>query len=238
MLKKHLLIFDFDQTIIDLDSEFSMVEKLAPDLFKEMNGDLYVKDNWIEFNNYLYSRIKQNGYNYNDVKEYLSFLKLSPNFEELFEYIRKNKNKLETVIITGNNTHVVNLVLSSHNIKDCIDNICCNEGILDENNLLKIKCINEKYEHCEDDRPFLCKSLFFEDFIKNKENKFDKIFYICDGSNDFCLSKKLGINDIIFPRKNYSLYKILFDKNGKNEVKANIVPWVNGKDICKEIMKY
>ena len=82
------------------------------------------------------------------------------------------------------------------------------------------------------------KSLFFEDFIKNKQTGFDKVFYVADGGNDFCLSKKLGINDIIFPRKNYSLYKILYYKNGKNEVKAKIVSWENGNGICKEIMKY
>ena len=239
MQKKHLLIFDFDQTIIDVDSEFSMVEKLCPDLFEErIKGDLYLKYKWIDLNNYIYTRLKQNGYNYKDVKEYLTSLKLSPNFKELFEYIKKNKNKFETLILSANNTHVINLILTSHNIRDCIDHICCNEGVIDEDNILKIIPTNEKYEHCEDDKPFLCKSLFFEDFIKNKETIFDKVFYVADGGNDFCLSKKLGNNDIIFPRKDYGLYKILYDKNGKNEVKAKIVSWENGNDICKEIMKY
>ena len=67
---------------------------------------------------------------------------------------------------------------------------------------------------------------------------FDKIFYIGDGKNDFCLSKKLGINDIVFPRVNYSLYKILYDKNGKKEVKAKIIPWNNGNDIYNVIKKF
>ena len=57
MQNKHLVIFDFDQKIIDLDSEFSVVEKYAQDLYKEKNGDLYVKDHWIEFNNYIYTRL-------------------------------------------------------------------------------------------------------------------------------------------------------------------------------------
>ena len=92
MQKKHLLIFDFDQTIIDVDSEFSMVEKLCPDLFEErIKGDLYLKYKWIDLNNYIYTRLKQNGYNYKDVKEYLTSLKLSQNFKELFEYIKKIK---------------------------------------------------------------------------------------------------------------------------------------------------
>ena len=237
MPKRHLVIFDFDQTIIDLDSEFSMVEKYAPDLYKEKNGDLYVKDHWIEFNNYIYTRIIQNGFTYEDVKKHFQSLNLSPKMEELLNYLRENKSKFETIIVTGNNEQVVDLVLSSHGIKDCFDYILCNKSILDEKNIFKIWAVNEKYENCEDDKPFLCKSLFFEDFIKDKKNCFDRIFYIGDGKNDFCLSKKLGKNDIVFPRFNYSLYKILFDKNGKNEVKAQIVPWKNGKDICDVLKK-
>jgi len=238
MLKKHLFIFDFDQTIIDLDSEFSMVEKYAPDLYKELNGDLYVKDHWIDFNNYIYTRIVQNGYTYEEVLNHFNSLKLSPNMEELFDYIRQNREKYEVIIITGNNEQVIHIVLSSHKIKDCFDHILCNKSVRDEKNIFKISSVNEKYEHCEDDKPFLCKSLFFEDFIKDKKDNFDKIFYTCDGTNDFCLSKKLGKNDVIFPRVNYSLYKILFEKNGKKEIKAEIIPWNNGKDIYEYIKKF
>ena len=117
MLKKHLFIFDFDQTIIDLDSDFSMVEKYAPDLYKELNGDLYVKDHWIDFNNYIYTRIVQNGYTYEEVLNHFNSLKLSPNMEELFDYIRQNREKYEVIIITGNNEQVIHIVLSSHKIK-------------------------------------------------------------------------------------------------------------------------
>ena len=238
MKKKHLVIFDFDQTIIDLDSEFSMVEKYAQNLYKEKNGDLYVKDHWIEFNNYIYSRIVENGYTSEDVKKYFQTLKLSPNMDILLNFLNQNKYKYETIIITGNNEQVVDIVLSSHDIKGCFDHILCNKSIPDEKNIFKIWATNEKYEHCNDDKPFLCKSLFFEDFMKDKKDCFDKIFYIGDGKNDFCLSKKLGFNDFVFPRLNYSLYKILFNENGKSEVKAKIIPWKNGNDIYDIIKKF
>ena len=233
-----MVIFDFDQTIIDLDSEFSLVEKYAKDLYKEKNGDLYVKDHWIEFNNYIYTRIIENGYKYEDVKNHFQNLRLSPNMDILLNFLNQNKHKYETIIITGNNEQVVDIVLSSHDIKGCFDHILCNKSILDEKNIFKIWAINEKYEHCEDDKPFLCKSLFFEDFIKDKKDCYDKIFYIGDGRNDFCLSKKLGKNDFVFPRMNYTLYKILFDKDGKKYIKAEIIPWKNGKEICEVLKKF
>jgi spermidine synthase len=46
-------------------------------------------------------------------------MKLSPNFEDLFNYIRNNSSKFDCIIVTGNNDIVVNIVLESHNLKDC-----------------------------------------------------------------------------------------------------------------------
>ena len=87
--KKDLLIFDMDQTILYLDTEFSCVEKYAPDLFREMNGNLYVKDHWIEFNNYLYKRMKDNNVTWEKISQYFKEMKFSPKFEEVFKYINK-----------------------------------------------------------------------------------------------------------------------------------------------------
>ena len=121
--KKSMLIFDMDQTIVDLDTEFSCVKKYAPDLVKEMNGDLYVKDHWIEFNNYLYERMKKNNVTWEEIVKYFQEMKLSPKFEDLFNYIRNNYSKFDCIIVKGNNDIVVNIVLESHNLKDCFKKV-------------------------------------------------------------------------------------------------------------------
>ena len=64
-----------------------------------------------------------------------------------------------------------------------------------------------------------------------KENK--KVIFICDGKNDFCLSKNLNENDILCVRNNYSLYRILYEKNGLKEIKSKVEIWNNGLDIIK-----
>ena len=64
-----------------------------------------------------------------------------------------------------------------------------------------------------------------------KENK--KVIFICDGKIDFCLSKNLNENDILCVRNNYSLYRILYEKNGLKEIKSKVEIWNNGLDIIK-----
>ena len=237
MENKHLMIFDMDQTILDLDTEFSCVEKYAPDLVKEMNGDLYVKDHWIEFNNYIYKRMKNNNVTWEQISQYFKDMKLSPKFEELFNYIKAHSSKYDCIIVSGNNDIVIKIVLESHNLKDCFKKILCNKSHLDKENYIKIESINEKYEHCKDCSPFLCKSMIFEDYLKqNSDEIYDRKLFFGDGGNDLCLSKKLSDKDYLFPRKNFTLYKKLFNENIKDEIKAKICPWENGLEII-EILK-
>jgi pyridoxal phosphate phosphatase PHOSPHO2 len=76
-----------------------------------------------------------------------------------------------------------------------------------------------------------------EDYWKeNNKDEYERIIYFGDGGNDLCLSQRLTENDFVFPRKNYKLYKLLFNENKKNEIKAKIFPWENGKEII-DILK-
>ena len=60
--------------------------------------------------------------------------------------------------------------------------------------------------------------------MKNKIFFFDKIYYICDGINDYCLARNLENKDQLLIRKNYGLVNnwnngfdiINFFKNEKN----------------------
>ena len=236
--KKSLLLFDFDQTIIDKDSEFDMVENLTPEFYKERNGNLFEED-WIPFNNLFYTKIKEKGYKWNDVKKYFEQLKFSPHFKELFDYLRKNKDKFDLIIITGNHFVCLETTLKNLGIFDLFKDIICNNSKLDEDNIIKIWSLNKNYEkNCKDCQPFLCKALAFHDYMKkNDMNKYEKIVFICDGGNDVCLTRKLlKENDIVCPRLNYSCYKNLAIEK-KYEIKCKLVPWENGEDIIKILNK-
>jgi pyridoxal phosphate phosphatase PHOSPHO2 len=74
-------------------------------------------------------------------------------------------------------------------------------------------------------------------FEKHKRESYNKVIFIGDGSNDFCFSKHLNENDILFPRKNFSLYNILYNDNKKNKIKAEIHPWENGIQIVDVLKK-
>ena len=72
--------------------------------------------------------------------------------------------------------------------------------------------------------------------MEKNNNKYKKILFICDGSNDFCPSKKiLKKGDVLFPRIDNNLYKKLFKDNFKNELICQIYPWKSADEIVQKL---
>ena len=71
----------------------------------------------------------------------------------------------------------------------------------------------------------------YEDYTENKQ--YEKIIFVCDGNNDYCLGKKLEKNDKIFVRKDYSLYRKLYNKGWKDNLQCDIKCWENGNEIVE-----
>ena len=69
--------------------------------------------------------MKKNNITWEQISKYYKEMKLSPKFEDLFNYIKNNSSKYDCLIVSGNNDIVINIVLESHNIKKCFKKILC-----------------------------------------------------------------------------------------------------------------
>lgn len=59
---------------------------------------------------------------------------------------------------------------------------------------------------------------------------YTRVCYIGDGRNDYCPAVRLSADDYIFPRKDYPLDNKLREDDSK--VKAKVVAWDSGNEIC------
>ena len=227
-MEKILLIFDFDKTIIQDDIIHNLTLKFLPNLYKKYNGDLYKVNPWIPFNNEIFKEMKENKITLNQLKEEMSKIELSPNFKELFSFLKNKKEKFDIDIISAANKYCISIILEKNNLLSLFNNIYADDGEESNDNLIKVSSIG--FLNCDYCNPALCKTLLFNKFIKGK---YKKVIFICDGKIDFCLSKNLNENDILCVRNNYSLYRILYEKNGLKEIKSKVEIWNNGLDIIK-----
>ena len=235
--KKNLLIFDFDETIMDQDSEYEQAKMTLPkeEYKKIMKMD---DEDYYDAFNYFFKKMKDIGLTLKEIKSNLEKLKLAPKMGELFDYLRKNKSKYEIIILSGDIDYTIKYVLKYHGFLDLFDDFICNKAIIqDEKSETLIYVPRDQFPHsCDLCISSQCKALELQKFLEKKNKKYEKIIFICDGGNDLCPSRKILKNgDIVFPREDHYFCKRLKEENLINELSCDIYPWKNSDEIISKL---
>ena len=231
--KKTLLIFDFDKTILNDDS-FGHI--ILNTLTKEELQIIYNNrnENWVDGYNYALKQLKSHGITKEKFNEMLNQISLTQGMSELFNYIKEKKENYDSIILSSNYEYVIKYILNKNNIIDIFLDIITNpsrEANQDEKEQF-IYVLKKQEHNCKICNPCSCKKNEFKEFCnKHDMNNYDKVIFICDGFNDFCLAVDLGENDITLMRKNFALYKKIKSKNFENNLKCKVQAWESGNDI-------
>ncbi len=233
--KKILLIFDFDETIMDQDSIYEMARMTLSDEEYKKVMELDTYDYYGAFN-YFFKKEKEIGLNLKDIHSNLEKLKLSPKMKELFDYIRENKSKYDLLCLSGDIDYDIKYVLKYHNFLDLFKDFIANSvEIQDENAEQIIYVKGDQFPHnCNLCISCQCKGLELKKYLKDKT--YEKILFVCDGGNDYCPTKNvLKEEDIVFPREGHKFLERIKNEDLKKELKCEIVPWKSGEDIIKRM---
>ena len=231
--KKTLLIFDFDKTILNDDS-FGHI--ILNTLTKEELQIIYNNrnENWVDGYNYALKQLKSHGITKEKFNEMLNQISLTQGMSELFNYIKEKKENYDSIILSSNYEYVIKYILNKNNIIDIFLDIITNpsrEANQDEKDQF-IYALKKREHNCKICNPCSCKKNEFKEFCNTHDmNNYDKVIFICDGFNDFCLAVDLGENDITLMRKNFALYKKIKSKNFENNLKCKVQAWESGNDI-------
>ena len=231
--KKTLLIFDFDKTILNDDS-FGHI--ILNTLTKEELQIIFNNrnENWVDGYNYALKQLKSHGITKEKFNEMLNQISLTQGMSDLFNYIKEKKENYDSIILSSNYEYVIKYILNKNNIIDIFLDIITNpsrEANQDEKEQF-IYVLKKREHNCKICNPCSCKKNEFKEFCnKHDMNNYDKVIFICDGFNDFCLAVDLGENDITLMRKNFALYKKIKSKNFENNLKCKVQAWESGNDI-------
>ena len=231
--KKTLLIFDFDKTILNDDS-FGHI--ILNTLTKEELQIIFNNrnENWVDGYNYALKQLKFHGITKEKFNEMLNQISLTQGMSDLFNYIKEKKENYDSIILSSNYEYVIKYILNKNNIIDIFLDIITNpsrEANQDEKEQF-IYVLKKQEHNCKICNPCSCKKNEFKEFCNTHDmNNYDKVIFICDGFNDFCLAIDLGENDITLMRKNFALYKKIKSKNFENNLKCKVQAWESGNDI-------
>lgn len=230
----NLLVFDFDDSLCTNDPDkiyYKWLQDLAgPDESIPKNTDF--RDICV-YQNEVFGFLYDKGKTTEDILKRAEHKTLTPGMRELLEEARRDLNT-RTIIITDNNSLVLDHSIKHLGINDLIDEMISNPAHWNKEGRLVASPYCPQ-DHCQLSYSNLCKGdalwEHVESLKKNEGLTVKTIGYVGDNKNDLCPALRLRESDLIFPRATYPLVNLLHKRN--SDIKAGVRLWDSGLDILR-----
>ncbi|XP_022715116.1 inorganic pyrophosphatase 2-like [Durio zibethinus] len=229
-LGRIVVIFDFDKTIIDCDSDNWVLDELgATELFNQLLPTMP----WNSLMDQMMKELHSQGTKIDDI---VAVLKRTPIHPRIIQAI-KSAHALgcDLKIVSDANMFFIETILEHHGLREYFSEINTNPGFVDAEGRLRIFPHHDftKSPHGCDSPcpPNMCKGIVIERIQASltMEEKKPIIIYLGDGMGDFCPSLKLGDGDYVMPRKNFPVWDLIC-KN-RRLIRAEVCEWSNGEEF-------
>ncbi|CAN8312407.1 unnamed protein product [Cochlearia groenlandica] len=231
-----VIVFDFDKTIIDVDSDNWVVDELR---FTDLFDKLLHTMPWNSLMDRMMKEIHDNGKSIEEIKQVLKRVPIHPRVISSI----KSAHALgcELRIVSDANTFFIETIVEHLGISEYFSEINTNPGFVNDRGRLIISPYHDftKSSHnCSLCPPNMCKGLIIEriqeSLIKDQGNYNKKMIYIGDGVGDYCPSLKLKSEDYMMPRKNFPVWDLI--NQNQMSVKATVRDWTDGEDMESVLM--
>ncbi|KAF3450625.1 hypothetical protein FNV43_RR06714 [Rhamnella rubrinervis] len=220
-----IVVFDFDKTIIDCDSDNWVIDELG---FTDLFNKLLPTMPWNSLMDTMMKEFHSQGKTIEDIVEVLQRIPIHPRVVPAIKAAHALGCELR--IVSDANLFFIETILKHLGLRDYFSEINTNPGYVDEQGRLRIFPFHDftKSSHgCGLCPPNMCKGVIIERIQSEEEGK--KFIYLGDGSGDYCPSLKLKVGDFVMPRKNFPVWDLIC----KNPmlIKAEIHEWSDGEEL-------
>ncbi|PWA62972.1 HAD-superfamily hydrolase, subfamily IB, PSPase-like protein [Artemisia annua] len=209
-----VIIFDFDKTIIDIDSDEWVVEELGDtDFFNKLVPTMPLNS----VMQIMMEELHVQGTKIEDIEQVLKRVAIHQRVVPAIKAAYALGCDLR--IVSDANTFFIETVLKHLGVRECFSEINTNPGFVDEEGKLRILPVKiiERIQAT----------------LATQGKK--RIIYLGDGAGDFCPSLKLVEDDYMMPRKDFPVWDLIC-KN-RELVKAEVHEWTDGEDLERVLLQ-
>ncbi|KAL8136563.1 hypothetical protein V2J09_002564 [Rumex salicifolius] len=235
MGKSAVVIFDFDRTIIDGDSDNWVVTHMG---LTPLFNQLVSKLPWNSLMNKMMEELHSQGKTTEDIAQCLNQTPLEPQIVSAIKAAHAAGCELR--IVSDANQFFIETILKHHGLLSCFTEIITNPSLIDEQGKLRIFPFHDSRSSphgcsCKFCPPNMCKGLILEQMQASIGKGCNSTFiYLGDGGGDYCPSLKLGNGDHVMPRKNYPLSECI--KSNPKLVQAQVHEWSNAEEFYNTLV--
>ncbi|XP_071710898.1 inorganic pyrophosphatase 2-like [Rutidosis leptorrhynchoides] len=229
-----VLVFDFDKTIIDIDSDNWVVDELgATDLFNQLLPTMP----WNSLMDKMMEELYLQGKTTEDIEQVLKRVPIHPRIVPTIKAAHALGCDLR--VVSDANTFYIETILKHLGVRECFSEINTNPGFVDDDGKLRILPYHDfqKSSHgCNLCPPNMCKGKIIERIqstFATEEKK--RIIYLGDGAGDFCPSLRLVEGDYMMPRKDFPVWELICIN--RHLVKAEVHEWTDGEDLERVLLQ-
>ncbi|GJN19378.1 hypothetical protein PR202_gb06651 [Eleusine coracana subsp. coracana] len=237
-----LVVFDFDKTIVDCDSDNWVVDALgATERFDELLRQLP----WNYAIDAMMGELHSQGKTIEDIKATLRTAPLSPHVVAAIKSAYALGCELR--ILSDANAFFIETILDHHGLAGYFSGIDTNPGYVDAAaGRLRIRPYHEFHaaapgHGCDLPTcpPNMCKGKVMERILKEEatmgERRRRAVVYLGDGRGDYCPSLKVGQGDYVMPRIGYPVCELL-DAEDSPPVRGAVRGWDGFEDLGRVLL--
>jgi len=233
-VERQLIVFDFDWSMADQDTDRWIFEVNAPDLRRKMKN---LKDEvqWTDLVAQSLREFHARGGKREQIEEALRIMPFHPAMVRAVQNLKAG-GKTSFLCLSNANSVFISTILKSKGLSDLFEEIVTNPAEWDPNGLLKVRrriAPDAPYQHqckvgCS---PNMCKGEELDAFLERHGVHFDRIIYVGDGSNDFCPILRLRSQDMILCRKFRGLERRIAKEGEKEGLKCQVRYWAGAWEV-------
>lgn len=237
-----VFFFDFDDTIIEGNSDTIPFESLAPHILEEDIRKSTLP--WTERMDTALAKLPAAGIQPEDVLDCVSRAIVHADTRAMLALLRECPYAA-SAIISDSNTLYIDAVLAANGLSDAFGlgiwtnlatfvemDLECGKEPTNVTKRLSVFPYSTGDSRRECSCPAnMCKGAIVRDIMK--EHPGVTFVYCGDGSNDFCGAKQLPGGSFVLPRAGFALERKLCRKN----IAADVLPWKNGTELRISVEK-
>ncbi|KAG8985125.1 hypothetical protein FRB93_006077 [Tulasnella sp. JGI-2019a] len=236
-IKKQLIIFDFDWSMADQDTDRWVLEVLSSRLRRKMQ-DLREEIQWTDLVAQSMVELHQEGRTKQEVLDALRIMPFHPAMVRAVKSLKARPSPQTTFLCLSNSNQVyIDTILEARGLTDLFDEIVTNPATWTDDGLLQVRRRvdpSAKQHSCQVGcSPNMCKGEELDAYLARKGGleAFDKLVYIGDGSNDFCPILHLREQDLSLARVQRGLERRIKNEGPAAGLKSQVKYWLGAWEV-------